>query len=94
MNLARIQHSAAEIEKYEKALNWLVDHGQKITREMGERVSYKANFAGSCDGSSEASTVLAAMMSNRLPDLIPDAIDNCRNTIEIHRQVILDEASH
>lgn len=94
MNLAKIRHASNEIERLEKALGWLIEFGVKITKDSDDGVSYRPNFAGSCNGAKEASEVLSTMMGNRLPDLIADATKNCRNTIEIHRQVIRDEASN
>ena len=91
MNLAKIRRAADEIEHLECALSWLVEHGSKITKESDESVSYRPNFAGSCNGSKEASEVLCAMMKNRLPSLISEAVENCQNTIEIHRATIRAE---
>ncbi len=93
MNASRIRHAASEIERYQRALAWLSEHGVKITKDGDEEVNYRPNLAGSCAGSMEASGVLSAMMTNQLPALIPNAIKNCENTIEIHREIIRNEAS-
>lgn len=91
MNIVRMRHALNEIERLERALVWLLDHGQRITRETQETVLYRPNFAGACNGAKEAGEVLSEIMSNRLPSLIADAVENCRNTIEIHRQTVRDE---
>lgn len=93
MNTSRIRHAAEEIDRLQRALAWLSEHGVKITRDHEESVSYRPNFAGSCNGSKEASEVLCAMMTNQLHALIPKAIENCENTIQIHREAIRNEAS-
>lgn len=92
MNTATIRHALSEIDRLQIALSWLEQYGPKITKESGEQVSYRPNFAGSCAGSDEAAQVLCAMMRNRLPDLILEAVDDCKNTIEIHRETIRCEA--
>ncbi len=93
MNTARIRHAANEIDRLEKALSWLTEHGVKISKDGKEEMTYRPNFAGSCNGAKEAAEVLSAMASNRLPDLIQAALENCQNTIEIHRETLRNEAT-
>ena len=93
MNLSKIRHAASEIERLEKALAWLTEFGGNISPDGEESVSFRPNFAGSCNGSKEAAEVLSAMMTNNLHRLIPDAIQNVENTIQIHRETIRTEAA-
>lgn len=93
MNTSKIRHASSEIDRYTEALHWLEEHGSKITKEVGEKVTYRPNFSGSCRGANDAAVVLAEMMSNQLPSLIPKAIQNCKNTIEIYREQIREEAN-
>ena len=92
MNLMRIKHATAEIDRLTLALEWLTEHGVKISHETDEKVSFRPNFAGSCNGSKEAAEVLNAMMTNDLPRLIPMAIENVENTFRIHYDTIRNEA--
>lgn len=93
MNTSRIRLAAEEIDRLQRALGWLSEHGVKITKDGDEDVTYRPNFAGSCNGSKEAAEVLSAMMTNQLSELIPKAIQKCENTIQIHRETIRNEAS-
>lgn len=93
MNTASIRRAANEIDRLDAALKWLTEYGVKIEAGHDEAVAYKPNFAGSCSGSKEAAQVLSEMMSNRLPKIIQDAIENCENTIELHRETLRAEAA-
>lgn len=96
MNTSRITHAAKEIERLQEAIKWLEEFGPKVTdHEASEHanVSIRMNFAGSCRGAKEAGEIVSEMVGNRMRDLLQDALENCQNTIEIHRQVIRDEAS-
>ena len=92
MNTSRMRRAIDEIERLETALRWLSEFGVKISKHEGVHVRYHPNFAGSCNGAKEAGDVLSAMMTNDLPNLIPKAIENCRNTIQIHREILRDES--
>lgn len=95
MNTMRITHAAKEIERLQLAVKWLEEYGAKVTNHEADEhanVSIRMNFAGSCSGAKEVGEILSAMVGNRMRDLVDEALINCQNTIEIHRQVIRDEA--
>lgn len=96
MNTSRITHAAKEIERLHRAVKWLEEFGPRVkNHEAPEhaKVSIRMNFAGSFEGYTEVSEVLGEMVGNRLRDLVDEALKSCQNTIEVHRQVIRDEAS-
>lgn len=96
MNTSRITHAAKEIDRLQLALKWLEEFTPKTENHSGSEyanVSIRMNFAGSCMGAKEVNEILSSMVGNKMRDLLEDALENCRNTIEIHRQVIRDEAS-
>lgn len=95
MNTLRIIKAAREIDRLETAIQWLEEFGPKVSNhEASEHVtvSIRMNFAGSCNGASEVNEILSTMVENRIRDLVDEALENCHNTIEIHRQTIRDEA--
>lgn len=96
MNTSRITHAAKEIERLQEAVKWLEEFGPKTSNHAASEhanVSIRMNFAGSCRGAKEVGEILGEMVGNRMRDLLDEALKNCQNTIEIHRQVIRDEAS-
>ncbi|MBN7755444.1 hypothetical protein JYP46_01290 [Nitratireductor aquimarinus] len=94
MNTARISNAVREIERNTAALKWLEEYGVKLSMEPETSlgISVSPHFAGSCTGAKEASEVLTAFACRSIAELVETAIKNCRNTIEIHRQAIIDEA--
>lgn len=97
MDTSRIKHAAKEIDRLQEAVKWLEEFGPKVSNHAASEhanVSIRMNFAGSCNGAKEVGEILSNMIGNRMRDLVDEALENCRNTIEIHRQVIRDEAAN
>lgn len=95
MNTTRIKQMAVEIEKNEAALKWLTTYGSSLTgrsRDEAE-VSVRLNTASACPGAKEAEGVLCSFAKLSLPNLVTISIQNCKNTIDICRNAIRDEAS-
>lgn len=91
MNTARIANAAKEIDRYQRALEWLGEYSESVT-PTGTRVDIRMDYAGSCCGANDAKLILEQMVSNRILALLSEAKENCRNSIELYRQVIKAEA--
>lgn len=91
MDTARIANAAKEIDKCQRALEWFEQYRDKVTT-AGTKVDIRMDYAGSCYGADDATLIIEQMVANRIHSILSDAVDNCRNTIELHRQVIRAEA--
>ncbi|PSM18261.1 hypothetical protein [Nitratireductor sp. StC3] len=94
MNTTRISTAVREIERNTAALKWLEEYGPGLRGldKSSIGISVRPLFARSSVGSEEAAEVLEACARLGIMELVERAIENCRNTIEIHRQAIIDEA--
>lgn len=93
MNTTRISVAIRRIERNTAALKWLEEYGPRLRGSDKDSIGIviRPHFAGSCAGSKEAAEVLETWARLSIMELVEKATENCRNTIEIHRQTIIDE---
>ena len=92
MNTSRIISAAKTIAEREEALAWLAEYGDRVSgRDESASIQVRLNFAGACRGAKEAEGILSAKALNDIQNIVAAAIVDCRNTIEICKQTILDE---
>ena len=92
MNTSRIISAAKTIAECDEALVWLTEYGDRLSgRDESVSIQVRLNFAGSCRGAKEAESILSAKAMNDIQNIVAAAIEDCRNTIEICKQTILDE---
>lgn len=93
MNTARIRAAADTIDKQSRALEWLINHGHKITGKDDATAYVRIDLlvAEGCDGAKEATKTLEAYSRLSLPSIIEESIRSCRNDIEIARNAIKQE---
>lgn len=94
MNTIRISQAVRDIEENTAALKWLEEFGPQFTgRDKSQAdVAVHLNAASACPGAKEAAAVISAFARLSLPDLIKTATQNCRNTIELAKSAICEEA--
>jgi hypothetical protein len=93
MDASKIIFWATRMERNQKALAWLEEHGGKFDgRDGNAKVTVaELRLAGGCAGASEALDVINSYATLSIPSLIGSAIESCRNTIQIDAQCIRDE---
>lgn len=95
MNTVRIAQALKDIEDNTVALKWLEEYGVKLDGRSSDSIGITVNpsFAGSCVGAKEAAKVLASFIRLDIDLTVKTAITNCRNTIELARAAIAEEAA-
>lgn len=93
MNTTKIISAAREIERNRDALKWLEEFGGTLTGADQEAASVhvKLNYGSAILGSNEAAEIMSTFAGKMLPEIVKMATSNCRNTIEILKQQIVDE---
>lgn len=93
MNTSLIKTAAADIEKNQKALEWLEDHGHNLlARDSGSfKIAFTLYAASACTGSTEATEMLSSYATSMIEDILKTAEKGCANTIEIRREQIKQE---
>jgi len=93
MNTATIINAAADIEKNQKALNWLEEYGGLLLdrNSGGFKISVTLYSASACTGATDAAEMLAAYATSMIDDILKFAERGCANTIEIRREQIKKE---
>jgi hypothetical protein len=91
MDAHRIKSALANIERNERALEWLEKYGTQLSIDSGLRFEPVLSFAGSCTGADEASEMIAGYARKLVPELVQTSIQNCRNTIELDMAAIREE---
>lgn len=96
MNTSRITEAANRIARYKKALEWLEQYGSTLSGsdKDGFSLYFRPLFAGSCVGATEATEVINDFARYQIEEIVKAAIANCRNTIVMDREAILQEANH
>lgn len=96
MNTSRITEAANRIARYTKALEWLEQYGSTLrgSDKDGFSLYFRPHFASGCTGATEAIDVINAFAGYQIEEIIKAAIADCRNTIAMDREAILQEASH
>ena len=94
MNSKRILQAVKDIETNTAALKWLEEYGVKLTGQDRGQISFHVTiaFADQCVGATEAEEVLAAFARLEIKSLVQTSIRNCRNTIDMARAAIIEEA--
>jgi len=94
MNTTRILQAVKDIEANTAALKWLEEYGVQLNGRSRDQiyVSISMSFAGSCNGAKEAAEVLEAFVRLDIEALVQTSIRNCRNTIDMARAAIIEEA--
>ena len=93
MNMYRIKSAVSAIEECHAALDWLENYGTRVTGEESASVTVNLHYASACNGAKEDQKVLSRFATLEMARIIEAATQNCRNTIEISRQIIKDEAA-
>lgn len=92
MNTARIQEAVKQIDRCKLALDWMEKCGANVATDPASFLSFNPSVGGRVDGFSEASTKIEAHAMKMLPEIIKIAMQDCRNTIELSRAAIAEEA--
>lgn len=94
MDNTRILQSIQRIERNERALKWLEEYGIQLTGAADQFMfDPRLKLASACTGASDAAEMLASYARRELPKLVQVCIQNCRNTIEMDKSAIREEAS-
>lgn len=93
MDASKIIYWATRMERNQKALAWLEEHGGKFDgRDGNAKVAVaQLSLAGGCAGAAEALDVINSYATLSMPDLIAKAIESCRNTIQCDVDAIREE---
>lgn len=95
MNTTLIKIAAADIEKNQKALEWIGQFGGGLfDREGGNfKISVTLYSASACTGATEATEMLSSYAASMIEDILKATERGCANTIEIRRDQIKREVS-
>lgn len=95
MNAARIQQALNDIKEYGAALAWLEEYGKGIDGRDRDAATVSVTLyrASACPGAPEAAKTLGAYARLSLPALVETSIQSCRNTIEMAKSAIREEAA-
>jgi hypothetical protein len=93
MNTTLIKIAAADIEKNQKALEWLNEYSHHLLdRERGNfKISVMLISASACPGATEATEILSSYAASMIEDILKAAEKGCVNTMEIRREQIKRE---
>lgn len=91
MNTDLIKIAAADIEKNQKALEWLNDYGHHLNDKSCFKVSLAIYSASACVGATEATDVLSSYAASMMDEILEATKNGCANTIEIRREQIKRE---
>jgi hypothetical protein len=93
MNTTLIKIAAADIEKNQKALEWIEKYGGGLfDRESGSfKISVTLYSASACPGATEATEILSSYAASMIEDIMKATERGCANTIEIRREQIMRE---
>jgi hypothetical protein len=90
MNTTLIKIAVADIEKNQKALEWIGQYGGNLLdRDGGNfKISVTLYSASACPGATEATEMLSSYATSMIEDIMRATERGCANTIEIRREQI------
>jgi hypothetical protein len=93
MNTTLIKIAADDIEKNQKALEWLDKYGGGLfDRDSGSfKIAFTLYSASACPGATEATEMLSSYAASMIEDIMKTTEKGCANTIEIRRDQIKRE---
>lgn len=93
MNTTIIKIAAEDIEKNQKALEWIEQYGHNLLERNGGnfKLSIALFSASACTGATEATEILSSYATSMIEDILKAAERGCANTIEIRRDQIKQE---
>lgn len=91
MNVRRISQALEAIESNEQALSWLNEFGASAVIDGEFR--FNTHYASACNGYAEGVKSLTAYGRSFSNEILEAAKRGCKNTIEISRQIIREEAN-
>ena len=86
MDAANIIHSANEIDRLKKALEWLRTNGNSLSHrdKEGFSISVRLNYCSALVGAKEAELQLSAIVKLQIREIVEMSINDAINTIAYH----------